>query len=87
MSKKINIIGLKEFRLNADRYINAVGRGQFFTVVKRSRPVFNITPVDEWGDEGVWETVLDFTKFKKGGVRAEEVLASLKHLEKYEQAR
>jgi antitoxin component of RelBE/YafQ-DinJ toxin-antitoxin module len=41
-------------------------------------------PIDEWGDEGKWETLVDFTKFKKGGVRTEEVLASLKRLEKYE---
>ena len=54
------------------------------TVVRRSRPIFRIMPIDEWGDEGTWETVVDFTKFRKGGVRAEEVLASLKRLEKYE---
>ena len=58
--------------------------GKSFTVVRRSKPIFNIIPVDEWGDEGKWETVVDFTQFKKGGVKAEEVLASLKRLEAYE---
>ncbi len=43
------------------------------------KPVGNeILPVDEWGDEGKWETVVDFNKIKKGGVSAEEVLKYLK---------
>ena len=79
-----SIIGFKELRENADKYIDAIARGKSFTVVRRSKPIFNIIPVDEWGDEGKWETVVDFTKFKKGGVKAEEVLASLKRLETYE---
>ncbi len=79
-----SIIGLKDLRLNADKYIDAVACGRSFTVVRRSKPIFNIIPVDEWGDEGKWETVVDFTKIKKGGVKAEEVLASLKRLEAYE---
>jgi prevent-host-death family protein len=81
---RTNIIGLKDLRLHADKYINAIARGKSFTVVRRSKPIFNIIPVDEWGDEGKWETVVDFTKFKKGGVKAEELLASLKRLEAYE---
>ena len=84
MSTKTNIIGFKELRENAGKYISAVEKGKTFTVVRRSKPIFKMIPVDEWGDEGVWETVVDFTKFKKGGVRAEEVLASLKRLEAYE---
>ncbi len=79
-----NIIGFKELRQNADKYISAVEKGRTFTVVRRSRPIFKMMPVDEWGDEGVWETVVDFTKLKKGGVKAEEVLASLKRLAAYE---
>ncbi|OGI57379.1 hypothetical protein A3B85_00075 [Candidatus Nomurabacteria bacterium RIFCSPHIGHO2_02_FULL_37_13] len=84
MSTKTNIIGFKELRENAGKYINAIARGKSFTVVRRSKPIFNITPVDEWGDEGVWKTIVDFTKFQKSGVRAEEVLASLKRLKAYE---
>ena len=81
---RTNIIGFKELRENASKYISAVEKGRTFTVVRRSRPIFKMMPVDEWGDEGIWETVVDFTKFRKGGVKAGEVLASLKHLEKYE---
>ena len=84
MSTKTNIIGFKELRENAGKYINAIARGKSFTVVRRSKPIFNITPVNEWGDEGVWKTIVDFTKFQKSGVRAEEVLASLKRLKAYE---
>ncbi len=84
MSTKTSIIGFKDLRLNANKYINAIAHGKSFTVVRRSKPIFNIIPVDEWDDEGKWETVVDFNKFKKGGVRAEEILASLKRLEAYE---
>lgn len=84
MATKTQIIGFKDLRENADKYISAVSKGKSFTVVRRSKPIFNITPVDEWGDEGVWETVVDFNKIKKGGVPAEEVLASLKRLRAYE---
>ncbi len=34
-----------------------------------------------------WETLIDFTKIKKGGVSAEEVLASLDRLKKHTQNR
>ena len=81
MGKKLNnIVGLKELRENTEAYINAVKKGRSFVVVRRSKPVFKVTPVDEWGDEGIWETVVDFTKIRKGGVPAEDVLASLKRL-------
>ena len=81
MDKKTNIIGFKEFRLNADKYINAVRRGKFFTVVRRSTPVFNITPVDEWGDEGVWESVVDFRNKKGKGMKTEDLLKILKRID------
>ena len=70
---RINIIGFKDLRLNANKYINAVARGRSFTVVRRSKPIFNIIPVDEWGDEGKWETLIDFrSKNSKGGIRMED---------------
>ena len=37
---------------------------------------------DEWGDEGKWITLVDFTKIKKGGVPAREVLGALKQISK-----
>lgn len=72
------IIGLKELRENTEKYIGAVGRGRSFTVVRRSRPIFKVMPVDKWGDEGKWETLIDFRKIKKRGVLASEVLKALR---------
>ncbi len=73
------IIGLKELREHTETYISQVKKGRSFTVVRKSRPVFLITPVDEWGDDGVWETVVDFTKlFKnKKGISGKELLKYL----------
>lgn len=75
------IIGLKDLRENTENYIAQVAKGKSFTVVRRSKPVFKLSPpVDEWGDGGVWKTLVDFTKIKKGGVPIEDVIASLKRL-------
>ncbi|HEC32963.1 MAG TPA: type II toxin-antitoxin system prevent-host-death family antitoxin [Candidatus Kaiserbacteria bacterium] len=77
-----NIIGLRELRENTEKYVSQVGKGKTFTVVRRSKPIFNITPVDEWGDEGIWETVVDFTKINPNGVPAKDVLKVLKEIKK-----
>lgn len=78
--KSPNTVGLKELRENTEEYISRVEKGESFTVLRRSKPVFNITPFDEWGDEGVWETAADFTKVDKDGVPAEDVLKALKKM-------
>lgn len=57
-------------------YIKHTEQGKSFTVVRRSRPIFRLIPVDEWGDEGNWETVLDFRK--EGGMPIEEFLSAVK---------
>ena len=69
-----NIIGLKDLRENMESYATQVEQGKSFVVMKRSKPLFRITPVDT---EDKWETVVDFNKIKKGGVSIDEVL---KHL-------
>ena len=73
---KTQILGLKELRENMQKYASRVERGESFIVVKKSRPLFKITSPD--ADEGLWETVVDFTKYRKGGIPAEELLAKLK---------
>ena len=73
---KTQILGLRELRENMDKYASRVGKGESFIVVKKSKPVFKISSVDE--DEGLWETVVDFTKIRKGGIPADELLARLK---------
>lgn len=75
------IIGVKELRQNLEKYITQINKGRAFTVVRRSKPVFKISPVDEWGDEGVWETVIDFREINKQGVPATDVLKALKKID------
>jgi prevent-host-death family protein len=76
-----NIVGLKELRQNVDKFVARVGRGESFVVMRRSRPIFRITPVDE--EEG-WETIIDFTKIPKyrNGIPADELLRILKRMKK-----
>ena len=64
------IVGLKEFRNNVDDYVKRINRGYKFVVLKRGRPVFEISPVGP----NVWEEVIDFTKIRKGGVNIKELL-------------
>jgi len=65
-----------------DKYARGVKRGDEYIVMKHNKPIFNLSQVkDPWGDEGVWESVIDFTKIKKGGVPVEDVLAAFKKIE------
>lgn len=72
--KKNMIVGLKDLRLNVNRYVAAVARGESFTVVRKNQPIFRLAPLEE---ESMWETVIDFTKIRKGGVPLHELLARL----------
>ena len=40
----MTIIGLKELRQNASQIAERAQKGEHFTVVKRSKPVFEISP-------------------------------------------
>ena len=79
---KSSLVGLKELRENMEKYIKATKRGRSFTVLRRSKPVFKIMPVDEWGDEGVWETVIDFTEINPRGVPAKDILDAFQRMQK-----
>ena len=68
------LIALKDLRLNMDKYATEVKSGKSFIVLKQSKPIFRLTPVDDGGD---WEEAVNFTKIKKGGVDIDELLASL----------
>ena len=74
---KSSIIGFKELRENADKYIDAVEKGRVFTVVRRSKPIFKMVPVDEFGDEGTWETIADFRDKNGKGIDAGELVKML----------
>ena len=69
------IVGLKELRENIETYISKVKKGDSFLVVKKSKPVFKISPPDD--DANLWESVIDFTKIKKGGVSIAGLLSRL----------
>lgn len=69
-----NIINLKDFRHNVQKYAEKTRKGESFLVFKRSKPLFKITSVEE---KGSWEEVADFTKIKKGGVNIAEILKRL----------
>ena len=70
-----NIIGLKNFRENLANFVEKINKGQSFTVLKRSKPLFRVSPIDE--KNNLWEEVVDFTKIKKGGVDINDVLSRL----------
>ncbi len=68
-------IGLKELREHLGTYERLVKSGKSFVVMKRLKPIFKITPVD---DESSWETVVDFTRIRKNGIDARTLLAHMK---------
>jgi prevent-host-death family protein len=70
-----SIIGLKELRENVETYITAVEKGRSFIVVRKSKPVFKISSIDEANDN--WEQIIDFTKIKKGGIGIDQLLSRL----------
>lgn len=72
------LVGLKELRENIDHYVAKVKKGESFVVMRRSKPILKISSPDE-SDE-LWETVVDFTKIRKGGVSAKTVLNALRKL-------
>lgn len=67
------LINLKEFREHVSKYEARVQKGDSFVVMRRSKPLFRISPVEEEG----WETVIDFTKFRKGGMPVDVVIKAL----------
>lgn len=69
-----SLIALKDLRLNMDKYATAVKAGKSFIVLKQSKPLFKLSPVDE---DGSWEEVINFANIKKGGVNIDELLAAL----------
>ena len=72
-----NIVNLKELRENVTKYAERVAKGNSFIVMKRSKPLFKISPIDDDG----WETVIDFTKFRKGGMPVDEVIKALEAID------
>ncbi len=85
---KHNLVGLKELRVNLDKYIKDVERGSSFTVLRRSKPVFRMAPVDAGESEVEWGTIFDADRDNKGkGIAGGEVLRILRRIKTHERAR
>lgn len=72
---KNSIVGLKNLREHMETYISQVEKGKSFIVVRRSKPLFKISSIEE--DDEIWERVVDFTKTKKGGIAIAELIKRL----------
>jgi len=70
------LVKLKDLRVNLEKYLARLSKTGGFTVVRRSEPLFDVTPVEGARGE-VWEEVIDFTRLKQGGVNIKEILARL----------
>ena len=68
-------VGLKELRENMEKYSRRVKKGESLIVMRRSTPLFKISPVEVETDE--WEEVVDFTKIKRGGVDIKDILSRI----------
>ncbi len=68
-------IGLKELRENMEKYTKLIKSGESLIVLRRSVPLFRISPVEEKEEE--WEEIIDFTKIKKGGIDIKDILSRI----------
>ncbi len=68
-------VGLKELRENMEKYSRRVKKGESLIVMRRSTPLFKISPVEDETDE--WEEIVDFTKIKRGGVDIKDLLSRI----------
>ncbi len=68
--KKIDVAAKGEYASRSD-YIRE-------TLVRRLK---GQRIVDEWGDDGEWETVVDFRELPGGGISAEKLLERLQKLD------
>ncbi len=89
MIEEVNIISLKDFRLNTTKYINKIKKGESFTVLRKNEPVFTISlprlydlstiPMatdEDMEDIKKSKTVLSFKK--EGGVKVGEFLRNIR---------
>jgi len=74
INQEQKMVGLKDFRENLNDYLIRIAKGESFLVLRRNEPVFNVGPV---AGDGIWESVIDFTTIKKGGVNINDLLSRL----------
>jgi antitoxin (DNA-binding transcriptional repressor) of toxin-antitoxin stability system len=72
-------ISIKELRMKLAEIADRVQQGENFTVIRRSKPSFTITQIDNVGDEHQWETIVDFTEGgTTDGAPIEDVIKAFK---------
>lgn len=59
------IVSSKEFRASFPKYQKLVEKGISITIVKRSKPIFKIEPVDLEFEGKITEALLDYEDDKK----------------------
>jgi antitoxin (DNA-binding transcriptional repressor) of toxin-antitoxin stability system len=58
------IVSTKAFRQDFPKYQKLVEKGVSITIVKRSKPIFKIEPVDAEFDHRLLEALMDYEKEK-----------------------
>ncbi len=58
------IVSSKEFRASFPKYQKLVESGVSITIVKRSKPIFKIEPVDLEYQHGITDAILDYENKK-----------------------
>ncbi len=58
------IVSSKDFRKNFPKYQKFVEKGVSITIVKRSKPIFKIEPVDAEFDQKILEALMDYENGK-----------------------
>ncbi len=74
-----NFLKLKDFRLDSETYIRRLDKGESFTVIKRSKPIFKMVPIDD-DEDGMWESIADFTKINPNGIPVMDFIKALRKL-------
>jgi metal-responsive CopG/Arc/MetJ family transcriptional regulator len=81
MTKTINISLPEELleRIDKEAKSEYSTRSDFIrdTLVKRLK---GQRVVDEWGDDGTWETIINFRELKSGGIPAHDILGAIRDL-------
>ncbi len=58
------IMGIKELQLNLKRVADAAQKGESFLIVRDSKPVFRIEPMQNDGRSGTLEDAFEALRFK-----------------------
>jgi antitoxin (DNA-binding transcriptional repressor) of toxin-antitoxin stability system len=75
--KKPSTVGLRDLRENMAAYVSKIEKGKSFLVLRKSKPIFKLSPVDEWGDEGHW-TGVDLRDKNGNGMPVSKFMAIVK---------